>query len=87
MKEEKINFEYFYFDIESYYFFRRFEVAVDKNIRQQAYCLYVLSCISPLPCYGPKSNLHHLQKISSGKHNRCANSKIECGRDVQRKNR
>ena len=45
--EELINVEYFYFDIESYSFFRQFEV-VGKNIWQQI-CLYVLSYSSPFP--------------------------------------
>ena len=35
-----------------------------------------MPCSSPLPCYGPKSNLHHPQKISVRKHNGRANSKI-----------
>ena len=43
IKEGIINFEYFYLNIESYLFFRRFEVVVGKNIRQQTCCLYVLS--------------------------------------------
>ena len=62
IKEEIIKFE-------SYSFFRQCEVVVDKNIRQQTCCLYVLSYSSPLLCQGPKSNLNHLWKISAGKDN------------------
>ena len=52
IKEETINFETinFYFDIESYSFYHRFEVVVGKNIREQTCCLYVLFYSSPLPC-------------------------------------
>ena len=75
-KEEIINFNYFNFDIESCSFFRRFEVAVCKKIRQQTCCSYVLSYSSPLPCYGQKPNFHHLRKISAEKHNGRVNSEI-----------
>ena len=54
--------------MESYSCFHRFEVAADKNIRQQTCCLYVLWYNSPRPWRGPKSNLHHLPKISTGKY-------------------
>ena len=63
-------------NFESYSFFRRCEVVVGKNIRHQTCCLYVLCYSLPLPCQGPKSNLHHLRKIYVGKHNGRANSKI-----------
>ena len=74
IKEELINVEYFYFDIESYSFFRQFEV-VGKNIWQQI-CLYVLSYSSPFPCKDPQWNLHLLRKMSARKHNGRANSEI-----------
>ena len=38
--------------------------------------LQVLSYSSPLPCQGPKSNLHHLGKMTAGKHIGRANSEI-----------
>ena len=56
----------------------QFEV-VGKNIRIRTCCLYVLSCSSLLLCWGQEPNLHHLWKISLGKHNGCANSGIGDG--------
>ena len=41
IREGIINFKYFNFDIESYYFFRRFEFVVSKKIRQQTCCSYI----------------------------------------------
>ena len=76
IKEGIINFKYFNFDIESYSLFRQFEFVVGKKIRQETCCLYVLPYSSSLRCWGPKFNLHHLWKISAGKHNGRANSKI-----------
>ena len=46
----KINFDDYYFDIESYSVFRQCEVVVGNNIREQTCCLYILSYSSPLPC-------------------------------------
>ena len=40
IKEGIINFKYFNFDVESYSFFRRFEVVVGKKIIQQTCCSY-----------------------------------------------
>lgn len=62
--------------MESYSCFHRFEVVAGKNIRQQTYCLYVLSYSLPLFCQGPKSNLLQLRKISAGNHSDRNNSKI-----------
>ena len=72
IKERITTFEYFCFDIGNY----SFEVAVGRDIRYKTCCLYVLSYSSPLPFQGPKSNFHHLWKMSAGKHNVRANSEI-----------
>ena len=48
IKEGIINLKYSNFDIESYFFFRRFEVVVGKKIRQQT-CPHVLPYSSLLP--------------------------------------
>ena len=76
VKEGIINFKYFNFDIESYSLSRLFEFVVGKKTRQQTCCSFVLPYSSPLRCYGPKSNLHHLRKISAEKHNGRVNSEI-----------
>ena len=41
IKEGIMNFKYFNFDIETYSFFRRFEVVVCKKIRQQTMAYYI----------------------------------------------
>ena len=41
IKEGIMNFKYFSFDIETYSFFRRFEVVVCKKIRQQTMAYYI----------------------------------------------
>ena len=76
VKEGIINFKYFNFDTESYSLSRLFEFVVGKKTRQQTCCSFVLPYSSPLRCYGPKSNLHHLRKISAEKHNGRVNSEI-----------
>ena len=76
IKKRIINFE-------SCSLFRWCEVFVGKNIRQQTCCLYVFCDSSPLPSQGSKSNFHNLRKISTGRHNGCANSEIGYSKSIE----
>ena len=71
IKEEKIN-------LESYSFFVDVKLLHARILDNKL----VLCYSSPLPCQSPKSNLHHLRKMSAEKHNDCANSEIGYGRQV-----
>ena len=78
IKEEKINFQYFYFNINCSSFFINLKLLWERILDSKLVCAFYLTVHHFLLLgFCSKSNLHHWQKMSAEKHNVHANSEIK----------